>query len=109
MADVCQSFFYIISIKGVTMKDGEDLSERQKKLSPLTIGELKRIIKRSKLPDDTPLFADYPKGWSGIFQVYMQDGSLFLLASDSYSDSGIGGNYNNTIDTLMWEAEGLRD
>jgi len=91
------------------MKDGEDMSECQKKLKPLTIGELKDIIKRSKLPDDATLFADYPNGWSGIFQVYVQNGSLFLLASDNYNDSGIGGNYNNTIDTLMWEAEGLSD
>ena len=89
------------------MKNGEDMSERQKKLKPLTIGELKRIIKRSKLPHDATVFADYPRGWSGIFQVYVQDGSLFLLASDKSKDSGIGGSCNNTIDTLMWEADGI--
>ena len=58
------------------MKNGEDMSECQKKLKPLTIGELKRIIKRSKLPNDATVFADYPSGWSGIFQVYVQDGRL---------------------------------
>ena len=89
------------------MKTGEDLSERQRKLKPLTVGEFKKIIRQNKIPDDTPIFADFPEGWSGIFQLYQQDGSIFFLASDNERDSGIGGNYNNTIDCLLWEADGL--
>lgn len=88
------------------MKDGESLSRRQIGLKTITIGEFKQIIKRSKLPDDAPMFVDYPKGWSGIFQVYKQDGGLYVLASDNEDDSGIGGGHV-VIDTLLWESDGL--
>ena len=88
------------------MKDGESLSHRQIGLKTITIGEFKQIIKRSKLPDDAPMFVDYPKGWSGIFQVYKQDGGLYVLASDNEDDSGIGGG-QVVIDTLLWESDGL--
>lgn len=91
------------------MKNGEEISERQKKLKPLTVGEFKKIIRKNKIPDDTPMFADYPEGWSGLFQLYTQDGSLFFLASDNENDSGIGGNYNNTMDCRLWQADGLSE
>lgn len=91
------------------MQDGESLSDRQKKMNPLTVGEFKRIIKENGIPDDTPMYADYPNGWSGLYQLYQQQGGLFFLASDKNSDSGIGGNYDGEIDTLLWEADGLND
>jgi hypothetical protein len=88
------------------MLNGENLSERQEKLEKLTIGKLKEIINKSELPDDAEIFADYPAGWSGIFQVYKQNGRLFMLASDNEDDSGIGGG-TEELDTLLWRAEGL--
>ena len=88
------------------MKDGEALSKRQIDLKSLTIGELKKIISKSKLPDNAQIFADYPKGWSGIFQVYMQNGNLYMLASDNEDDSGIGGG-TEVLDYLLWQADGL--
>ncbi len=88
------------------MKDGESLTQRQIDLKTLTIGKFKQIIRKSKLPDDAPMFADYPKGWSGIFQVYKQDGGLYLLASDNEDDSGIGGG-TVELDYLLWRADGL--
>lgn len=91
------------------MKTGEDISTRQKELKTMTVGEFKKIITENHLPDDTLMFADYPEGWSGLFQLYQQDGGIFFLASDNYRDSGIGGNYNNTIDCLLWEADGLTE
>lgn len=91
------------------MQDGESLSERQKKINPLTVGEFKKIIEENGIPDDTPMYADYPNGWSGLYQLYQQQAGLFFLASDQDSDSGIGGNYDGEIDTLLWEADGLND
>ena len=40
------------------MKDGESLTQRQIDLKTLTIGKFKQIIRKSKLPDDAPMFAD---------------------------------------------------
>lgn len=88
------------------MKDGESLTQRQIDLKTLTIGKFKQIISKSKLPDDAPMFVDYPKGWSGIFQVYKQDGGLYLLASDNEDDSGIGGG-TVELDYRLWQADGL--
>lgn len=90
------------------MKDGEALSKRQIDLKILTIGELKKIISKSKLPDNAQIFADYPKGWGGIFQVYTQNGNLYLLASDNEDDSGIGGGAE-VLDYLLWQADGLSE
>jgi len=90
------------------MKNGKSLTQRQIDLKTLTIGKFKQIIRKSKLPDDAPMFADYPKGWSGIFQVYKQDGGLYLLASDNEDDSGIGGG-TVVLDTLLWQADGLSE
>ena len=88
------------------MQSGESLTTRQEKLEKLTIGKLKELIDKSELPDDAEIFADYPNGWSGIFQVYKQNGCLFLLASDNEDDSGIGGGIK-VLDTLLWQADGL--
>lgn len=88
------------------MKDGEQLSKQQIELKPLTVGKLKQILAKSELPDDAKIFADYPNGWSGIFQVYKQDGDLYLLASDNDDDSGLGGG-TKEIDTLLWQTDGL--
>ena len=88
------------------MKDGEQLSQRQIDIKTLTVGQLKQIIKQNKLPDEARIFADYPNGWSGIFQVYKQNGDLYLLASDNEDDSGIGGG-TEVLDHLLWEANGL--
>lgn len=90
------------------MKDGEPLSKRQIELKPLTVGMFKQILKKSNLSDDARIFADYPNGWSGIFQAYKQNGDLYLLASDNEDDSGIGGG-TEVLDHLLWQSDGLME
>lgn len=88
------------------MKNKEPISSKQERMRKLTVGELRKILKDPLLNDSTEVFADYPRGWSGVFQAYVSNGRLFLLASDNVKHSGIGGG-TRVLDTLLWESESI--
>ena len=90
------------------MTNGESITEKQEKMEKLTVGELKRLLNNPLLTDSDEVFVDYPAGWSGVFQVYRSEGRLFLLASDKFSDSGIGGGVT-VIDDELWRSDDLKD
>ena len=90
------------------MKDKESMPENQLNMERLTVGTLRKILADKELRDSDEVFADYPGGWDGIFQVYKSDNRLFLLASDQYSDSGIGGGVT-ALDRQLWVSKSLKD
>ena len=59
------------------MKDNESLSTKQRQMQKLTVGELRKLLNKPELKDSDEVFADYPGGWSGIYQVYIQVCDLF--------------------------------
>ena len=88
------------------MNDKESISEKQQKMQKLTVGILRKVLKSKELHDTDEVFADYPGGWSGIFQVYCSENRLFMLASDKFSDSGIGGGVS-CLDSQLWISDSL--
>ncbi len=89
------------------MTNGESMTDnKQAKMEKLTVGMLKKLLKNKELHDSDEVFVDYPSGWSGVFQVYRSDNRLFLLASDKFSDSGIGGG-EKCIDHEFWRSKDL--
>lgn len=89
------------------MTNGESITDnKQAKMEKLTVGMLKKLLKNKELHDSDEVFVDYPAGWSGVFQVYRSDNRLFLLASDKFSDSGIGGG-EKYIDDELWRSDDL--
>ena len=90
------------------MTDKESITEKQDKMEKLTVGRLKQLLNNKELHDSDEVFADYPGGWSGVFQVYRSDNRQFLLASDNSNDSGIGGGVTS-IDTQLWKSKDLDD
>ena len=91
------------------MTNGESITDnKQAKMEKLTVGMLKKLLKNKELHDSDEVFVDYPAGWSGVFQVYRSDNRLFLLASDKFSDSGIGGG-EKCIDHEFWRSEHLNE
>ena len=90
------------------MQNKESLSTKQRHMQKLTVGELKKLLNKPELKDSDEVFADYPGGWSGIFQVYIQDHALFMLASDNANDSGLGGGVK-CIDYRIWQSKDVAD
>ena len=91
------------------MTNGESITDNeQAKMEKLTVGMLKKLLRNKELHDSDEVFVDYPAGWSGVFQVYRSDNRLFLLASDKFSDSGIGGG-EKCIDHEFWRSEHLNE
>ena len=91
------------------MTNGESITgHKQAKMEKLTVGMLKKLLRNKELQNSDEVFVDYPGGWSGVFQVYRSDNRLFLLASDKFSDSGIGGG-ETCIDHEFWRSEDLHD
>ena len=91
------------------MTNGESITDnKQAKMEKLTVGMLKKLLRNKELHDSDEVFVDYPAGWSGVFQVYRSDNRLFLLASDKFSDSGIGGG-EKCIDHEFWRSEHLNE
>ena len=88
------------------MTDGESISDKQYKMEKLTVGKLKQLLNNKELKDSDEVFADYPGGWSGVFQVYRSDNRLFFLASANFKDSGIGGGVTS-IDSQLWKSKDL--
>jgi hypothetical protein len=88
------------------MNDKESITDKQAEMEKLTVGKLKQLLNNKELHDSDEVFADYPGGWSGVFQVYRSDNRLFLLASDNFNDSGIGGGVTS-IDTQLWKSADL--
>ena len=91
------------------MTNGESITNnKQAKMEKLTVGMLKKLLRNKELQNSDEVFVDYPAGWSGVFQVYRSDNRLFLLASDKFSDSGIGGGVT-VIDDELWRSDDLKD
>lgn len=88
------------------MTDGESITDKQAKMEKLTVGMLKKLLNRKELQDSDEVFADYPGGWSGVFQVYRSDNRLFFLASDNFDHSGIGGGVT-CLDDELWISDDL--
>lgn len=90
------------------MTDGESITDKQTKMEKLTVGKLKQLLKNKELQDSDEVFVDYPGGWNGVFQVYRSDNRLFLLASDKFSDSGIGGGVT-CLDDELWRSGDIKE
>lgn len=91
------------------MTNGESITDnKQAKMEKLTVGMLKKLLRNKELQNSDEVFVDYPGGWSGVFQVYRSENRLFLLASDKFSDSGIGGG-EKSIDHEFWRSDDINE
>lgn len=64
----------------------------------LTAKKLKELL--ANVPDNFEVAVDYPTAWNDVHQVYTSDNKLWLVASSSPEDSGIGSSID---DALLWD------